>query len=74
MSQEKEIVLRSKGKVDDLISFIDKEILLNTIILTKIEDGMYKSLLIIKTNQLQEIKTNLQEELSEYIKNLKKEI
>ena len=74
MSEEKEIVLRNKGDIDDLLNHIDQEIHLNTIILTKIHKRrIYKNLLII-TNQLQEIKMNLQEELTEYNKNLKKEV
>ena len=74
ITPEKEIVLRNKGDIDDLINHIDQEIHLNTIMLIKSKEGRFKTLLIAKTLQIQEIKKNLQEELTEYNKNLKKEV
>jgi len=66
MNQVDEIVSRNKGNIDDLVCHINKEIHISSIIHKRLNEGIYKSFLQVKIEQLQSIKIELQIALNNY--------
>jgi len=66
MDQAEEIVSRNKGDIDDLVCHINKELHITAIMHKRLDDGIYKSFLQVKAEQLQLIKTELQIVLDNY--------